>query len=253
VLIQCQDLREVHQQLARYIRLLGQIGQPVLESHGQRAHLLWQWPYPSAAPMGVAQFMLAARATFSRWLTGRSDLVFDAFFHFPEPAHTHIHTNAHQRIFGGRLHYQQPSSKLVFDEAALNLPVAIADEGIRLQVEARAQSRMAALLQEPALIQRLKSVLRQGLPQGQATVSYAAHALGLTARSLQRHLQAEGLAFQAVLDEVRQSQAEQWLAEGRANLSQIAFLLGYRDQTAFQAAFKRWTGLPPAAWRRVRG
>src|SRR3546814_19659116 len=62
VLMNCQTLGEVAEQLARYIRLLGQIGRPEVTVKGDRVHLLWCWPYDSLAAPCIAQFMLGARA-----------------------------------------------------------------------------------------------------------------------------------------------------------------------------------------------
>lgn len=249
VLMNCTTLAEVYVQLARYIRLLGQIGQPVLTRQGHEAHLLWQWPYNTPAPGGVAQFMLAARATFMRWLSGRSDLVFDAHFHFP---HTEGDA-AHHRIFGGVIRYGQAESKLVFPVHYLDLPVVAADEELRRQVEERAQALLATLADEPATLRQLKTVLSTRLAQGHATLGHAAAALGTTIRTLQRRLAAENVSFQSALDSVRRERAEQLLNEGAASLSQIAFLLGYTEQSTFQNAFRRWTGSAPGVYRRRHG
>ncbi|MDO9452546.1 MAG: AraC family transcriptional regulator [Stagnimonas sp.] len=246
VLMNCATLEEVYSQLARYIRLLGQIGQPVLTFEGEAAHLLWQWPYDTPAPGVVAQFMLAARANFMRWLSGRSDLTFDVHFHFARPTHD----SAHAQIFGGVVRYGQPHSKLVFPRHYLALPVVAADEGLRRQVEDRAQALLATLSGEQRLMHRLQALLGTRLANGHATLDHAAAALGITARTLQRRLSAEGESFQSALDAVRRVRAETLLREGGASLSQIAFLLGYTEQSTFQNAFRRWTGVTPGEFRK---
>ena len=247
VLMNCATLQEAYTQFARYIRLLGQIGQPVLDLRGAEAHLIWQWPYNTPAPGVVAQFMLAARATFTRWLSGRSDLQFDAHFHFAPPPDG---SAVHQRIFGGVIHYAQPESKLVFARAHLALPVVAGDDELRRQVEERAQALLTTLSDEPLELRQLKAVLGTRLAHGHATLHHAAAALGTTARTLQRRLTTAGVSFQAALDTVRRTRAEQLLSEGNASLSQIAFLLGYTEQSTFQNAFRRWTGLAPGEYRR---
>ena len=248
VLMNCTTIGEVQSQLARYIRLLGQIGLPVLTLHGKKAHLLWQWPYDTPAPGVVAQFMLAARATFMRWFSGRNDLIFDVHFHFTAPSDL----APHQRLFGGAIHYGQADSKLVFERGYLDLPVVAADQELRRQVEERAEALLAALSEEPLLLRQLKAALGTRLAHGHATLAHAAAALDTTARTLQRRLSAERLSFQASLDAVRRARAEHLLSESTASLSQIAFLLGYTEQSTFQNAFRRWTGLSPGEFRRRR-
>ena len=52
------------------------------------------------------------------------------------------------------------------------------------------------------------------------------------------------------MDTVRRELAERYLAEPTLDLTDLAFLLGYSEQSAFQRAFKRWTGQTPGEYRR---
>jgi AraC-like DNA-binding protein len=76
------------------------------------------------------------------------------------------------------------------------------------------------------------------------TIERIARELGLTPRSRQRRLKDEGSSFQVVRDEVRRELAISYL-ERRLPVTEIAFLLGFSDPSAFCRAFKRWTGVPP--------
>ena len=246
VLMNCADLGEVAQQLSRYIRLLGQIGQPVLTIEDDQAHLLWSWPYETRPAASVAQFMMGARAMFMRWLSDRPDLRYDACLHFSRPHDV----SAYERVFGGTLLFDQPASKMVFPAAYMELPVASADEDLREQLEARAQSLLKKLSGEPELLRRLRTVLSLNLANGRVALVDSAAALDLSARSLQRHLNTLGRSYQSVLDEVRQHAAEKLLRDPSVSLTQIAFLLGYTEQSTFHNAFKRWTGASPGGYRK---
>lgn len=246
VLMNCETLAEVAAQLARYIRLLGQIGQPVLTVDGERAHLLWNWPYDSPPVDSVAQFMLGARAMFMRWLADRPDLRYDARLHFAEPADV----SAYAQVFGGRLAFGQPLTEMIFPASYLQLPVASADEDLRRQVEARAESLLRKLSGEPPLLRELKTVLTRNLANGRVALADSAAALGLAPRTLQRRLEALGQPYQRVLDAVRRAAAENLLRDPHVSLTQIAFLLGYTEQSTFHNAFRRWTGASPGVWRR---
>jgi len=76
-----------------------------------------------------------------------------------------------------------------------------------------------------------------------------ARMLGLSERTLRRHLQAEGASFADVVSAVRQELALHYLADAGLGLMEIALLLGYSEQSSFTAAFKSWTGLPPGEYR----
>lgn len=78
-----------------------------------------------------------------------------------------------------------------------------------------------------------------------------ADGLGISRRTLFRHLKGEGTTVQALVDDFRFARARHLLAAGDASLAEIAFALGFPEQSAFTRAFARWSGVPPGAWRRA--
>ena len=48
----------------------------------------------------------------------------------------------------------------------------------------------------------------------------------------------------------RMQLAKQLLREGTRSIQEVATRVGYESEAAFNRAFKRATGSPPAAWRR---
>ena len=78
-----------------------------------------------------------------------------------------------------------------------------------------------------------------------------AQALNSSERSLRRHLAARGTSFRALAVEVRLSTAMALLEAG-VPVAQVAARVGYRDRSAFNHAFRRWSGVPPRRWQRER-
>jgi AraC-like DNA-binding protein len=87
------------------------------------------------------------------------------------------------------------------------------------------------------------------LPHGKAHAGEIARQLGVSQRTLARRLSEEGLTFSELLDNLRSDLANRHLADRDLAISQIAWLLGYRDVSAFSHAFKRWTGKAPGKVR----
>ena len=73
--------------------------------------------------------------------------------------------------------------------------------------------------------------------------------LAMSPRNLQLKLKEEGTTYQEVLDDLRKKIALDNLKEPGASIGDLAFLLGYSDQSAFNHAFKRWTGKTPRQFR----
>ena len=83
------------------------------------------------------------------------------------------------------------------------------------------------------------------LPHGNAHASEIARRCGWSQRTLVRRLMSESLTFSEVLNDLRRDLAMQYLTDHGLSISQIAWLLGYHEVSAFTNAFKRWTGRTP--------
>jgi AraC-like DNA-binding protein len=89
------------------------------------------------------------------------------------------------------------------------------------------------------------------LPHGKAHAPRIARRLGLSPRTLGRRLAAEGLTFSSVLDRLRADLAGRYLRDKDLSISEIAWLVGYQEVSAFTHAHKRWTGKTPREARAI--
>ena len=80
----------------------------------------------------------------------------------------------------------------------------------------------------------------------------AAQALGISERTLARRLREHEQTFDKLLDDVRRELALQAVSDSERSLVDIAQSLGFAESSTFYRAFRRWTGLPPARWRRQK-
>ena len=88
------------------------------------------------------------------------------------------------------------------------------------------------------------------LPHDGAGLNAAARALGMSSRTLQRRLRERDLVYARLVDEVRRRLSSKYLADANLSLGEIAYLLGYSQSSAFNRAYRRWTGRSPSADRR---
>jgi AraC-like DNA-binding protein len=103
----------------------------------------------------------------------------------------------------------------------------------------------------PGFGAEVQKTIASGLPEG-GTAEDVARALHVSVRSLQRKLVASGTTFKEVSDRVRGQLAEEYLADPKVSIAEVAFLLGFSEQSSFNRAFRRWTGESPGRWRRGR-
>lgn len=75
-----------------------------------------------------------------------------------------------------------------------------------------------------------------------------ADCLAVSARTLQRRLKNEETSFANLLEEIRRDLASRYILDNTLCLTEISFLLGFSDESAFSRAFKRWTGKSPSEY-----
>lgn len=99
------------------------------------------------------------------------------------------------------------------------------------------------------IVQQVQSIILDNLPDGQVTDKLVASELNLSERSMQRRLKEHKTTFRYLLDSVREMVAKQYIENPVNRMSDIAFLLGFSEQSAFSRAFKKWTGKSPVEYR----
>jgi AraC-like DNA-binding protein len=87
------------------------------------------------------------------------------------------------------------------------------------------------------------------LPSGKSSQKTIANRLNRSLSTLQRQLQNEGTNYKGILEHTRKNLATEYVLDGHLSLSQIAYMLGFSDQSNFSRAFKRWTDSSPREYR----
>ena len=95
--------------------------------------------------------------------------------------------------------------------------------------------------------------LPDALRTGRYSAQQMAAQLGLSSRTFQRRLTEEQVTFTQVLDACRYDEALNLLDQGDKSMAEIAYALGYNEQSSFNRAFKRWTGKTPKTWAKEKG
>jgi AraC-like DNA-binding protein len=159
-------------------------------------------------------------------------------------------TAEHARTFSAPVLFGQPFDlALAFPAADLARDVVDADRRL-LPIVVRHLDELLASDSGDAFIQSVRSRIAESLCDGAPEITRTAKQLGMSVRTFQRRLDEHGLVFKALVAEIRHDLAKEYLAKGSASLTEIAFLLGYSELSAFDRAFRRWTGSTPLEARK---
>lgn len=157
--------------------------------------------------------------------------------------------SAQARQLGIPVHHGSAVAALAMPASMWGLPLRHADP--YLYGTLRRSVEDLGLLRSPAdaLELAIRARLRDALADRSADAQHVARLLGMSVRTLQRRLAASGRSWAGVVDAFRRDEASRLLVSPTP-IVEIAARLGYREQTSFTRAFRRWTGRTPAQWRR---
>ncbi|HVG28087.1 MAG TPA: AraC family transcriptional regulator [Pyrinomonadaceae bacterium] len=192
------------------------------------------------------EMTLGITLRFARLATGVDWTPLEVGFAHAEPADT----SEHRRIFRGPVRFSRPANLIVFDRALLNLAMEGADPALCAVLDRHAEELLAKFPGRGGFAGEVRALLFEALSGGDASLETISQQLGTSPRTLQRKLKEEGATHQVLLDELRRDLSKRYLSEPQMAISEVAYLLGFSEPSAFHRAFRRWTGITPREYRR---
>lgn len=221
---------------------------PRLDDGGDPVFLRFRPPVrDDLVPRHAVEFSLASYLVFGRRATGERIVPRAVRFRHGRPRDV----SAHDRLFGVSVSFGQACSEIELDPAVLRLPIRDADPAMSRLMERYAEGWLARLGVESSLVDQVRRHVHAELGHGVPGAAAIARLLGVSERSLSRRLRAEGRSYPEIVDAVRHELALVYLRNRSLKLTEVAFLLGFSEISAFYRAFRRWTGMTPAQHRRV--
>ena len=147
-----------------------------------------------------------------------------------------------------------PANILVFAREHERFALPARDDRLLALIERHATSMTAELGDDRASLRdRVRRTIFHLLQREAMTIQRVARAMGMSGRSLQRQLRAEGTSLRELVDAVRRDIAIAQVAAGTTPITTIARLLDFSDASAFHRSFRRWTNQSPSEYRAAAG
>lgn len=218
-----------------------------LVDDGEAAVILEAPSRPSIITAPYAEYALAAVFLRTRIATNQQYPLVRAEFSHPRPADT----REHHRVFECPVTFGESSCRLVMTRTVWNTPRTGGDPVLFSVLDTHAKMLLAQLPKPSDLVTRVRGAIETELRGGSPRLESIARQLAMSPRTLQRRLADEGVLFNDLLDEMRLHAAKTYLAQRDVAGAEVAYLLGFAEQSSFNHAFKRWTGRTPTEYRRV--
>jgi AraC-like DNA-binding protein len=215
-----------------------------------RVQLELDVPIPNIEKFGlplhlVTEGILASIRKFGRNLQGTDDgLVCVEMKSKPGP-----YADQFEPFFGVPVKFGQAQDALVFERRILDVPLEGAFAALHEQAHFLATQRLGKEAKRQGVAAEIETIILNEPDMLAVGIEDMAERLSLHPRTLQRRLKEEGDGYLLVQARMRHRLACQWLKQGDVSIDDISARLGFSDRRAFTAAFKRWEGSTPKAWR----
>lgn len=241
----CHTLSDAIECQLRYQDLIGSIGNVTKTQQGSDILMIWETqeaPYPP-----IAEEAMAGWVKFARWITATSHSPSKVYFSHNEPKNLKPYLD----FFQCELVFNAPFIGLAFPAALLNTQLKQPDENMKKWLLLHADEKLSNLKESKHISHALRQYIEKTLPKQVPTLNDAAQALSLTSRTLQRRLADENTNFSGFLEQTRHNFAKRYLRSSNQSLVEIAFLLGFSEQSAFTRAFKKIEKETPSEFRKT--
>lgn len=246
IALSCDTLAEALNRYHEYHRLIYD-GSPLkVEIHHQAIYVRWDKLPNHLATQITDEIAIALLVQFLNLYLAAEDIDISEV-HFRSAAPKNL--AAYERFFHCKVKFSQPMVQIILPIQFLNTPIRQADPTLQKLLMQQAQDLLNKLPNSTQLDERLQQAILLGIQKNNYQIETVAEHLSMSVRQLQRHLQQQHSTYQQRVQEVRKILSIQYLQDPCLSLQEIALLLSYSEQSAFQRAFKQWMGHTPQQWR----
>lgn len=233
----------------RYWRLLTSVAEYEVRRHGPDSYFVLHRAGQRRLGLRLSnEATLASVTSIVREVSPAPFAPLEVHFRHPPPSSV----AAHETYFGCPVRFGSELDALLVPAQALERPNRLGDEGITRFLLRHLDGELQRLPADPTLRESVRDTIARSLSDGVPRAAVVARRLGLSERTLQRRLAADGLSFQTLVDDARRDLAEGLLSRSDYPLAEVAFLTGFSEQSAFNRAFRRWHDQTPATYREAR-
>ena len=151
-----------------------------------------------------------------------------------------------KKLFGCKVSFRSDADEVVYPRFADTIANVNADPYLNSLLMRYCEEAMSNRpVRSGAWRLKVENAIVPLLPHGQTKMEEVAKRLGVSRRTLTRLLASEGCTFGAILAALRLDLAKSYLREQNLRTSEVAWLLGFGEVSAFSHACRRWTGKTP--------
>lgn len=246
VLMNSPTFGDATYQAARYSKLFCDSCYLEVKIEGDQVYLIYQMEVPQYNKIPAIEGTFSSTITNIRTLSPVEFTPQEVHFQYSTPQHI----EEYHRLFKCPLYFNQPENMIVFDREYMNIKLPNHDPYMLELLTLHAETLLKKLAEVQNLRNKVSKLILEHLPTGNLDIEMIAEQLNVSRWTLNRKLRGEETSFQELLQDMRQQMAINYLQKPKLSVSEVAFLVGFSEPSAFNRAFKRWSGRSPGEYRK---
>ena len=243
--IQSDTLEQGIQQYIRFCQLVNESICVNLECKQGFASLRFSFDGSSQHQSEIERTVVSAVAR-ARFILGDHFVPRKVTFQHSAPAYS----SAYDRFFCAQVLFDQAHTGIIFSEKLLTLRQPKRNPYLFRVLTHHAEQLLYRIQSSQSTTASVKRIIKENLSNEHLDVEHVAKQLNMSRHTLYRRLKADEVSFQSLIENSRKEAAFGLLKQATLSISEVAFLTGFSELSAFSRAFKRWAGLSPAAFRK---
>ena len=233
--------------VARYMNVHNEGARVSFAVEGRWAYVRHEVIDPSIeSPRQHNEYSMAVGLNMLRLMAGTEWAPVEVQFAHPAPREVAVHI----RVFGAPVSFSCATNAFVVEHEFVDRQVSPADELLYPVLKRYLDLVLAEMPREDGLLASVRRAVGDSLRDGNPNLARVARKIAMGQRTLQRRLRQHGVDFKSLVEDTRRRFSLNYLRERKHTLTEIACLLGYSEVSAFNRAFRRWTGSTPSEFRR---
>lgn len=250
IILSSETLRDAGNHAVRYSKLMCDFNNSELVEDDENSYFIIEFLSPEYFSVSICEASMSASVKFIREITGYQANPIEIHFQYPAPSHQ----ASYEKYFKAPLKFNQSKNMIVLPKADLDIKLTTHSPYLRDLLRKHADLMLDQMeeSEEENIQEVIKNYIVEHLPSGEVSIEMVADHLNMSRWTLSRKLKENGTSFQHLFKQMRKRLAINYLETRNFSVSEVAFLLGFSEPSAFNRAFKNWSGQSPGEFRKAR-
>jgi AraC-like DNA-binding protein len=242
-----QTFREALERAVRYFALLDERVDLRVEAEDDVIRVTHRLRAREPPPHYAVELLFGTLAVRARNLSAKPFSPREVRFSHRAPPYR----SEYDRVFRTHVSFEARIDELIYERSILDEPMITGSPALAPTVDRYARTLLAKRVGCDPFMADVQRAIEETIRGQTPSLVATAKRLRLGARTLRRRLSEAGTTYRDLLDSSRRDLAIAYIEDG-VELAEVAYILGFSDQSSFQRAFKRWTGQTPGDFRQAR-